>query len=652
MELVKGLSITAYCDKNRLSTRERLELFSRVCSAIEHAHQKGIIHRDIKPSNVLIAEYDDAPVPKVIDFGVAKAISQQLVDAAMFTHFGQILGTLEYMSPEQAKLNQWDIDTRSDIYSLGVLLYELLIGNTPFEGARLRNAAIDEVLRIIREEEPPKPSVRLTTDNNSEANAQDERDKAREETKRANRESKTAEVTLQLVSMVLRASDGTSADDSISLNEQVNDVLAKRPDLSPDIESRVRLFMGQLLHNRSENQIARRQLKRAYELLDSSSSPKLRKDVLTNLVYVSAGAASQKYLRELGPLVANSPGEKATNLGLLAQALMQEGKQVEAQALAQESLGELVATIGSDHPSTGWGHKRLGDCYLSGKHLPEAVREFREARRIFANNGIVRFQVRSLTALGGALADDDKTIEAVDCLRQSVELGIDRRDSRKWAAGAATRLAKLFEEFRDFDNACRFHAFALDARKITNGPESQSAVDASLSLGIALSMGGRTDKAIGQFQACLDTMRRKQAAGVIVWGAGNDLIFATVLQVLAENRDRTLEELLEQVEIGRDLMQDSKSTHSWAELVRGLAYQFHGETNLARACYEKSNQIANPRFWSYAVAEDELIKLECANEDFDAAERIIRAGIESRGEESIDKTKAMFLNLELADVLI
>jgi len=163
MELVKGIPITKYCDDNHLTPRERLELFIPVCHAVQHAHQKGIIHRDIKPSNVLVALYDGRPVPKVIDFGVAKATSQKLTERTMFTQFGQIVGTLEYMSPEQADLNQLDIDTRSDIYSLGVLLYELLTGTTPFERKRLREAAFDELLRIIREEEPPKPSTRLST---------------------------------------------------------------------------------------------------------------------------------------------------------------------------------------------------------------------------------------------------------------------------------------------------------------------------------------------------------------------------------------------------------------------------------------------------------------------------------------------------------
>ena len=163
MELVQGVSITEYCDKNNLSTKDRLALFVQVCNAVQHAHQKGIIHRDIKPSNVMVTHHDGKPVPKVIDFGIAKATNQRLTEKTLFTRYAHIIGTPAYMSPEQAELSDLDIDTRTDIYSLGVLLYELLTGTTPFSEEELRKAGYIEMQRIIREQEPVKPSTRIKT---------------------------------------------------------------------------------------------------------------------------------------------------------------------------------------------------------------------------------------------------------------------------------------------------------------------------------------------------------------------------------------------------------------------------------------------------------------------------------------------------------
>lgn len=162
MELVKGIPITTYCDQEAKATQDRLELFIKVCQAIQHAHQKGIIHRDIKPSNILVTLHDGVPVPKVIDFGIAEATQQELTELTIYTQHHQFIGTPAYMSPEQAEMSGLDIDTRSDIYSLGVLLYELLTGSTPFEATELMASGFDEMRKIIREREPVKPSTRLT----------------------------------------------------------------------------------------------------------------------------------------------------------------------------------------------------------------------------------------------------------------------------------------------------------------------------------------------------------------------------------------------------------------------------------------------------------------------------------------------------------
>ena len=163
MELVRGVPITQFCDESKLTTRQRVELLVPVCQAVQHAHQKGIIHRDLKPTNVLVTLHDGTPVPKVIDFGIAKATTQPLTDKTVYTEFRQMIGTPAYMSPEQAEMSGLDIDTRSDIYSLGVLMYELLTGTTPFDTTRLVKAGVGEIQRIIREEDPPKPSLRISS---------------------------------------------------------------------------------------------------------------------------------------------------------------------------------------------------------------------------------------------------------------------------------------------------------------------------------------------------------------------------------------------------------------------------------------------------------------------------------------------------------
>src|SRR5262245_300962 len=171
MEYVDGQPIDTYCDQHRLSTPDRLRLFIQVCEGVQHAHQKAILHRDLKPSNVLVSSVDGRPVPKIIDFGVAKAIAQPLTERTLMTDVGQFLGTPEYMSPEQADLTEEDVDTRTDVYSLGVMLYRLLVGALPFESQDLRRAGLEGMRRMIREKEPARPSTRVTSSGSEESTA-------------------------------------------------------------------------------------------------------------------------------------------------------------------------------------------------------------------------------------------------------------------------------------------------------------------------------------------------------------------------------------------------------------------------------------------------------------------------------------------------
>ena len=163
MELVQGTTLTDYCDSNRLTTGERIRLFIDICQAVQHAHHKGVVHRDLKPSNVLVTAKDKKPVVKIIDFGIAKALGHELTDLTLVTRMGQIIGTPEYMSPEQAEMSGLDVDTRTDVYSLGVMLYELLVGALPFDPKELRKAGFEGIRKKIREEEPSRPSTRVTT---------------------------------------------------------------------------------------------------------------------------------------------------------------------------------------------------------------------------------------------------------------------------------------------------------------------------------------------------------------------------------------------------------------------------------------------------------------------------------------------------------
>jgi WD40 repeat protein/serine/threonine protein kinase len=327
MELVKGLPITRYCDERHLTCYERLTLFTAVCQAVQHAHQKGIIHRDLKPNNVLIASYDGRPVPKIIDFGVAKALGERLTERTLVTAFGGIVGTLEYMSPEQAEFNARDVDTRADIYSLGVLLYELLTGSTPLTRERVKQTGMGEALRLIREEDPPMPSTRLTASIGAPAQVSAQR--------QLNTQRLTRELRGEIDWIVMK-----------TLDKERDRRYQTAYGLARDIE---RHLNGELVEARPP-----------------STAYKLRKFAKRNL----------KFLLAVGAFAALLVGGSAVSGWLAYRATLAEGVMERERDRAEREAARALKHAYVAHMNlaqTAWENDRMGQmAALLDKHLPQA----------------------------------------------------------------------------------------------------------------------------------------------------------------------------------------------------------------------------------------------------------------------------------------
>jgi serine/threonine protein kinase len=454
MELVRGVPITEYCDQNNLSTHPRLDLFIPVCKAVQHAHQKGVIHRDIKPSNILVTLHDGVPVPKVIDFGIAKAIDQPLTEKTLFTRFEQFMGTPAYMSPEQAEMSGLDIDTRSDIYSLGVLLYELLTGKTPFDPKHLLEASLDEIRRIIREDEPPRPSARISTL------------VASEQTTVARCRGSEPPRLIHMVRgdldwIVMKAMEKDRARRYETANGLATDItrflanepIAARPPSSlyklqklarrnkltfiavSAVSAALIMGLGVSTWMFFKEQQARQQAEAERNTAETEAAKSLQvaqflEDMLQGVGPSVAMSRDTTMLREILDKTAERVGKDLKNQPLVQaelQSIIGEtygalGEYRKAEALLRESLTTGRTLLGNDHPAVAHSLFSLGWVLLDEWKLDEAEGAAREAlairKKLYTQPH--RELADSLNELGLVLRREAKLDEAEDMLRQSL----------------------------------------------------------------------------------------------------------------------------------------------------------------------------------------------------------------------------------------
>jgi eukaryotic-like serine/threonine-protein kinase len=543
MELVKGAPITKYCDDNQLTLRQRLELFMQVCQGLQHAHQKGIIHRDIKPSNVLVANYDGKAVPKIIDFGVAKATGQKLTDRTMFTGFGAVVGTVEYMSPEQAEPNQMDIDTRSDIYALGIMLYELVTGTTPLSLKRANQAGMAEVLRIIREEDPPKPSTRLSQSRETLA------------TVAAQRQIEPAKLTNQvrgeldwLVMKALEKDRNRRYETANSFAQDVQRYLNDEPVLAspPSATYRLKKFVKRnkgkllaaaavllalvggmvgttagLLEARQQRDVAdlareqeaerraeavkerdRAQSAKAEAVSERDRAKRAEADALAVLdffqekVLAAAGPKDQEgglginaTIREavdaaeprIGEAFRDSPPVEASIRNVIGIVYGYLGDYQLAVKQHQKALALLQANLGVDHPETLQSMNNLGEAYRNAHRVKDALPLFEETLKLR--------QIK----LGN---DDPATLTSMNNLALAYE-----------ELALASKDAKLLRE-----EAIPLFEKTLALRKAKLGSDHQNTLKTMNNLAWAYFIAGRLKDALPLFEQTLELQKTKLGA--------------------------------------------------------------------------------------------------------------------------------------------
>ncbi|MFK7766318.1 MAG: tetratricopeptide repeat protein [Mariniblastus sp.] len=537
MELVKGEQVTNYCDQNQLSIQERLELFKSVCLAIQHAHQKGIIHRDIKPSNVLVTEYDGQPVPKVIDFGISKAINQQLNNMTVYTGVGQIIGTYDYMSPEQSGVNQLDVDTRSDIYSLGVLLYELLTGSPPFDKERLRAAPLDEMLKIIRKEDPPKPSTRIAEKSQARALL----DPDQNETAKLGRERKIVRGELDWI--VMKAMEKNRDRRYETCNELANDIdrficgdaVAACPP-SP-------VYLFSKFANRNKAALATSAIVAASLVLgligttwQAIKAQRAKADTQAISDYVfddilnPTGSESQmvaglrpnlnlkldamldRALMQVEQHFAEKPELQTRMKTNLANAFFNSGRFGTASRLYRDVWGYQISAGREREPETIHVMRKLAQVYLSQSRLVDAEKLCGKAldisREVLGEYDEVTLLLRNDLAILCRELDRDEEAEAKHLEVLATDLAGSKSLSRASVLSINSDLALLYEKQNRFDEAEALHEFVLNTHRKRSAPDPLSIAASLKDRGRCNLKRGRHFEDQNQFRAAVPMLNK------------------------------------------------------------------------------------------------------------------------------------------------
>ncbi len=571
MELVKGIPITEYCDQQELSTRDRLGLFVEVCKAVQHAHQRGIIHRDIKPSNVLLTLHDDKAIPKVIDFGIAKATQAQLTDKTLFTEFRQLIGTPAYMSPEQAQMTGLDVDTRSDIYSLGVLLYELLTGSTPFDSRQLSSGGLDEMRRIIREVEPPPPSSRLSTLGADRLGIV-----AHQRHCDPQRLGRLVQGDLDWIVMrCLEKDRARRYDTAVGLAEDIQRHLSDEPVQArpPTLAYRARKFVRRhkvgvlaasaiaaaillgltlatigFIHARRQSQIARKEAAR------SRQTAQFLTDMLQGVGPSVARGRDTTMLREIVDKTAERvdkdlKDQPEVQIGLrltLADTYSALAMYKQMEEMARGTLRLARAHGGEENLAVADALGQLGRALMFLRAIDEAEPVTRQAiamQRKLRGIGSVQ-EADSLVNLGDVLrhqnnlhpGDQNKLDEAEAALRAGLEIRRSRLGNESTEVAWALRaLTILFRERQKLGEAEAADREALAIHQKIYGDEHPYTADNFTSLGATLSSQNRLDEAESLYRKGLGIMKRDEGKGT--WGghqASAHAAFAGILESKGE----------------------------------------------------------------------------------------------------------------------